>query len=230
MNYTLESTEGMYTLRLFDQSVLQRVLEVLNSAVTATVIAPVQTLQAAFQPPPAPAAAPVVVSRMKLKQLSPCIALSHKREPEILQAMKECGIRLTKLRESLNLSQRDIAKSVGVSHAAIAHYEQGRVRVTSVLQKRLANVFGVPVRTIFNYKGPKRYRHNFRPCKSKLLQISHMREQKGWTIVETASKLMVDAVAYREIEKRNGCPTEELRQRLANLFNLNLHRVSLISG
>jgi putative transcriptional regulator len=55
---------------------------------------------------------------------------------------------LAELRKERGLSQRDLAKKLGVSYGAIALYETGKRTPSLKRAKEIADIFGVSVETI----------------------------------------------------------------------------------
>jgi transcriptional regulator with XRE-family HTH domain len=53
-------------------------------------------------------------------------------------------LRLRKLREELHRSQQDLAGAVGITRAAISHWECGRKLPPLAMIPRLADALGVP--------------------------------------------------------------------------------------
>lgn len=62
------------------------------------------------------------------------------------------GRLLAQQREAAGLSQRELAKRVGIDPSSVSGYETGRTRVSVVMLARLCNAMGadagMPVRTI----------------------------------------------------------------------------------
>ncbi|MCL2846477.1 MAG: helix-turn-helix domain-containing protein [Firmicutes bacterium] len=63
--------------------------------------------------------------------------------------MKIFGERLRELRTERKLSLREVGKIVGVSHAAIARYEQNETQPKFETVDKLANFFGVSTDYLF---------------------------------------------------------------------------------
>lgn len=69
------------------------------------------------------AALEIIVNKQeKRKPLTPAEKLALKKNGKMFKASSE----LRKLRESLGLSERDVAAAVGISHTTVKNYEQGR--------------------------------------------------------------------------------------------------------
>ncbi len=66
--------------------------------------------------------------------------------------MEDIGIRLKKVRESHNLSQRQLAKSSGVSNAMICLVERGKSKPSLGLLKNILDVFPVSISEFFSFE------------------------------------------------------------------------------
>jgi len=60
------------------------------------------------------------------------------------------GSRVQQLREEAKLSQREVAAELGISQPAYALWERRNVAIPAEQIKKLADVFGVTVDTLFN--------------------------------------------------------------------------------
>jgi transcriptional regulator with XRE-family HTH domain len=60
----------------------------------------------------------------------------------------EIGLKLKKLREQLELSQREVARRIDVNHSYIAKIEKGQMPSLEKL-KRLCSLYGVSVQSLF---------------------------------------------------------------------------------
>jgi Zn-dependent peptidase ImmA (M78 family)/transcriptional regulator with XRE-family HTH domain len=58
-------------------------------------------------------------------------------------------MRLRQAREGARMSQTEVARSLGVTPAAISQYESGRRRIEALLLDRFARLYGVPIRFFF---------------------------------------------------------------------------------
>src|SRR5579884_159163 len=67
----------------------------------------------------------------------------RRMEPERL------GLRLRQARDGARMSQTEVARSLGVTPAAISQYESGRRRIEALLLDRFARLYGVPIRFFF---------------------------------------------------------------------------------
>ena len=59
------------------------------------------------------------------------------------------GETLTRLRQDLHLSQREVAQACGVSVSAIGMYESGMRIPRDTIKVKLADFYGKPVQDIF---------------------------------------------------------------------------------
>ena len=57
----------------------------------------------------------------------------------------ELGKRIAKFRKAQNLTQQQLAETLGISQQTMAHYEGGRLRVAVVMLPALAKAVGVTV-------------------------------------------------------------------------------------
>lgn len=58
------------------------------------------------------------------------------------------GMKLKNYRRKYSLSQRDLARILGVTQGTISHYETGRTGKDQRLIKNIAEVLGVPIERI----------------------------------------------------------------------------------
>jgi len=82
--------------------------------------------------------------------------------PDVKELRRAAGEWLRKLREERGLSQRDLAKLVGIEyHTFISQLEMGRGRVRADRYKQWADALGVPpkvfVKTLLRYYDPVTY-------------------------------------------------------------------------
>ena len=64
--------------------------------------------------------------------------------------MEDIGIRLKKVRETHSLSQRQLAKSSGVSNAMICLIERGKSKPSLGLLKNILDVFQISISEFFS--------------------------------------------------------------------------------
>lgn len=64
------------------------------------------------------------------------------------------GAKLKKLREDIDKTQKEVADIVGVTPAAIGHYERGYNMPNNDVLKRLADLYGVPFISLLSDADP----------------------------------------------------------------------------
>lgn len=65
---------------------------------------------------------------------------------------KKVGIKIRKMRESLSLSQEEIAKSLGISRVAVSQIENGDRKVSAEEVAKLSRIFDTPADILLNLK------------------------------------------------------------------------------
>ena len=68
----------------------------------------------------------------------------------------ECGTQIKRLRESLGMTQRKLAKEMNVSPAAVAYWETGKTIPSTEKLLSLADVFGCSLDALFGREPPER--------------------------------------------------------------------------
>lgn len=59
--------------------------------------------------------------------------------------MKTCGLRISELRESKNMTQEELAKHLGITRASLSHYETSRREPDIETLNKIADFFQVSV-------------------------------------------------------------------------------------
>ncbi|HBT65452.1 MAG TPA: XRE family transcriptional regulator [Ruminococcaceae bacterium] len=64
--------------------------------------------------------------------------------------MKKVGLRLKELRESVNLTQKDIASYLSVDQSLVSKFETGERSISSDMLKSLSNLYCCPIPSIIS--------------------------------------------------------------------------------
>ena len=62
---------------------------------------------------------------------------------------KELGARLAKARRDASMSQQAVEQATGIDQTVVARMENGQRKIGALTIKRLADLYGIPVATLF---------------------------------------------------------------------------------
>ena len=119
----------------------------------------------------------------------------------------EFGNRLYELRREAKLSQRELAKILGVTDKAVSKWENGRAKPTTDMLRNLSRVYGVPIEELLRLRESNRKPSITKivitggPCAGKstaMTWIQNAFTDKGYRVLfvpETATELITAGVA-----------------------------------
>jgi transcriptional regulator with XRE-family HTH domain len=114
------------------------------------------------------------------------------------------GTRLRAHRLSRNLSQEELAASLGISFQQIQKYEKGANRVSASRLKEISDVLGVPIATWFaDHKPSKKKIPDQADAHSFITNVRSMRLLKSFSQIEDArTQNLISDLCERLAEKK----------------------------
>jgi predicted transcriptional regulator len=114
------------------------------------------------------------------------------------------GTRLRAHRLSRNLSQEELAASLGISFQQIQKYEKGANRVSASRLKEISDVLGVPIATWFaDHKPSKKKTPDQADAHSFITNVRSMRLLKSFSQIEDAkTQNLISDLCERLAEKK----------------------------
>ena len=109
------------------------------------------------------------------------------------------GDRIAALREQLELTQEELAEKIGISRAALSHYEKNRRQPDYELVKKFADFFGVTTDYLLGRTDIRTPQH---PAEDEEDIVAFLRAAEGLT--ESERKEVLAYIEFRKAQRRQG--------------------------
>ena len=106
---------------------------------------------------------------------------------------KELGARIAQLRKEQNLTQTELAASLGIGQQTLAHYEVGRLRVPASMLPTLAQLFRIPVDALLGLKNGAAKRGPAPKLARHMERISQLPKPKQRFVIEMLETVLAQA-------------------------------------